>query len=77
MSIKKRKVRIIGPSDPDYLETFYKHWGAGQSLTSRQAVARPEKVPEQQGSQEPEQEPGPSESSQEGRDSSAGESRED
>jgi hypothetical protein len=71
MSIKKRKVRIIGPSDPDYLETFYKHWGAGQSITSRQAVARLEKVPEQQGSQEPEQEPAPSESYQEGRDSSA------
>ena len=71
MSIKKRKVRIIGPSDPDYLETFYKHWGAGQSITSRQAVARPEKVPEQQGSQEPEQEPAPSELSHECRDSSA------
>ena len=71
MSIKKRKVRIIGPSDPDYLETFYKHWGAGQSITSRQAVARPEKVPEQQGSQESEQEPAPSESSHESRDSSA------
>ena len=39
MSIKKGNVRIIHWTDPDYLEEFYKGWGAGQSLTSRQATS--------------------------------------
>ena len=39
MSIKKGNVRIIHWTDPDYLEEYYKGWGAGQSLTSRQATS--------------------------------------
>ena len=61
MSIKKGKLRIIHWTDPDYLEEFYKGWGAGQSLTSRQAksIKRSEKKsPDPTGhkQQEPQQE---------------------
>ena len=31
------KVTIIHWTDPRYLEEFYKAWGSGQSITSRQA----------------------------------------
>jgi hypothetical protein len=37
------KPRIIHWTDPDYLEAFYRGWGSGQSITSRQAQSiRPE-----------------------------------
>ena len=39
----KGKVTIIHWTDPDYLDEFYKAWGSGQSITSRQASpVRPE-----------------------------------
>ena len=64
MSIKKGKVRIIHWTDPDYLEKFYKGWGAGQSLTSRQAksVKRSAEIPaaDQQELPVPQQAPDPS-----------------
>ena len=30
------KKRIIHWTDPDYLDAFYRGWGSGQSITSRQ-----------------------------------------
>lgn len=67
MSIKKNKVRIIHWTDPDYLDEFYKGWGAGQSLTSRQAqsVKRSETKSPRPTKQEPQQEAGPSQPSDE------------
>ena len=61
MSIKKGNVRIIHWTDPDYLEEFYKGWGAGQSLTSRQATSskhseKKSPRPTKQKQQEPQQE---------------------
>jgi hypothetical protein len=36
-------LKIIHHTDPDYEEAFWRHWGSGQSITSRQAAsARPE-----------------------------------
>ena len=32
---KITKKRIIYPTDPDYLETFYRLFGSGQSTTTR------------------------------------------
>ncbi|MFT5501528.1 MAG: hypothetical protein ACI88G_001665 [Woeseiaceae bacterium] len=63
MSIKKRKTRIIWPSDPEYLDWFYKHWGSGQSLTSPQASRsveqesppEPQELPQHQPAQDPSQ----------------------
>ena len=55
MSIKKGKVRIIHSTDPDYLEEYYKGWGSGQSLTSRQAVKHSEKKSPRPTKQEPQQ----------------------
>ena len=77
MSIKKSRVRIIHWTDPDYLEKFYEGWGAGQSLTSRQA-ARCEVAPPD--AEEPRQAPDTSQPSQalpQGHDSATSESKED
>ena len=37
MSIKKRKLRVIGPDHPQYLEKFFEAFGGGMSMSSRQA----------------------------------------
>ena len=51
-------VTIIHWTDPDYLKHYYEGWGAGQSLTSRQAksVKRSEKKSSSPTPQEPQQE---------------------
>ena len=36
MKKKKYVKKIIHPTDPDYLDAFYRGWGAGQSVTHRQ-----------------------------------------
>ena len=36
MSKKKYVKKIIHPTDPNYLDAFYRGWGAGQSVTQRQ-----------------------------------------
>ena len=36
MKKKKYVKEIIHPTDPDYLDAFYRDWGAGQSVTHRQ-----------------------------------------
>ena len=45
---------LIGPEHPDYLEMFYKGFGAGQSFTGRQAIAFDRKKDKR----EPKHEPG-------------------
>jgi hypothetical protein len=54
-------VKIIHWTDPDYLKHYYEGWGAGQSLTSRQAksVKRSEEKPPHPTPQDPQQEADP------------------
>ena len=34
MSKKTKRIKVIHPTDPDYLDAFYSGWGAGQSVTT-------------------------------------------
>ena len=51
--------KFIHWTDPDYLDTFYRNWGVGQSVTHRQAPhsedqsEKPQKQPEPPPEQDP------------------------
>lgn len=59
--MKKKRIKVIHPTDPGYLDAFYSGWGAGQSVTRRQAPDSSEGQTEKpQKQREPQPEPDPS-----------------